>query len=204
MISIKIFQVGYLQTNCYLITSDKTEDAILIDVGGGYNRISAYINEIGKKIVGVLFTHGHFDHILDAYKWQKSGAEIYIGEDDAEMLRGEHSLAKEMGLTLPPVTPDVLLEDKQKIIFGEMIFEVLKTPGHTKGGVCYILNDKFLFSGDTLFYHSYGRTDFYGGDFAELSKSVKRILAIDGDMIVYPGHGEDTTLAEERKFNPLL
>lgn len=204
MVSIKCFQVGYLQTNCYVITEDNSNNAVLIDTGGGFGKITDYLESTGKIAVAVLFTHGHFDHITDAYKWQKCGAELYIHALDAEMLEGKHNLAEEMGLTLPYVKADVIVNDGDVLNFGFIKFKVIHTPGHTKGGVCYELDDKYLFSGDTVFYHSYGRTDFYGGDFNELENSVKKILNTDIDKIIYPGHGESTTIKEEKHFNPLL
>lgn len=204
MIDIKSFSVGYLQTNCYVITDDNSNNAVLIDTGGGFGKIADYLKTIGKKAVAVLFTHGHFDHIIDAHKWQKCGARLYIHAFDAEMLEGKNSLSEAIGLTLPCVKADVILNGEEILDFGFMKLKVIHTPGHTKGGVCYELNNKYIFSGDTVFYHSYGRTDFYGGNFDDLQNSVKKILNTDCDKIIYPGHGEFTTVKEEKHFNPLL
>jgi glyoxylase-like metal-dependent hydrolase (beta-lactamase superfamily II) len=205
MTEIKRFPVGYLQTNCYVVTSDGYDGAVLVDIGGGFGKITDYLAEKGKKAVAALFTHGHFDHIFDAFKWQKCGVKLYISEQDAGLLEnGNGNLASNYGLIIPPAKADFLVKDGDKLVFGDMNFSVMHTPGHTAGGVCYILDEKIIFSGDTLFFHSYGRTDFGGGDFDDISASVKKILALDGDRIVYPGHGESTTLKEERLFNPLV
>lgn len=202
---IKKFTVGYLQTNCYVITTSNSDNAVLIDVGGGYDRVKAYLEKIEKKPTIVLLTHGHFDHILDANKWQKDGAKLYIHEEDAITLSGEHSLAKEMRLKLTPTTADVILRDGDEIQLDELNFKVMHTPGHTLGGVCYVLNDEYIFSGDTIFCESYGRTDFYGGDISVLKSSIiDKIFSLEGDYIIHPGHGESTTLRDEKKYNPIL
>lgn len=202
---IEKFTVGYLQTNCYVITTSNSDKAVLIDVGGGYAKVKAYLEEIEKKPTIVLLTHGHFDHIWDANKWQKDGAKLYIHEKDAITLSGEHSLAKEMRLKLTPTTADVILKDGDEIQLDELNFKVMHTPGHTLGGVCYVLNDEYIFSGDTIFCESYGRTDFYGGDISILKSSiVDKVFSLEEDYVIYPGHGESTTLRDEKKYNPIL
>ena len=205
MVQIKAFSVGYLQTNCYVITTSNSDKAVLIDVGGGYNRLKNYLESINKMPVAVLFTHGHFDHIFDAKKWQDLGAKLYVHSLDAETLTGKHSLAEEMGLKLPITQADFTLSDGEEIVIDDLHFKVIHTPGHTKGGVCYVLNDKYIFSGDTIFYGSYGRTDFYGGSEETLVKSIKdKIFSLEGDYVIYPGHGESTTLNNEKQFNQIL
>lgn len=204
MANIKVFEVGYLQTNCYVITSDKHQGAVIVDPGGGFDSISAYIKSIGKYPEAVLLTHGHFDHIAVLSKFVSEGAKVYIHESDEEMLNGKSSLAYQMGLTLPYVAADVLLKDKDIINFSDMTFTVIHTPGHTEGSVCYLLNDSFLFSGDTLFLESYGRTDFVNGSMEQMRNSLKqKLFTMQKDYTVYPGHGEATTLFYEKKNNPI-
>ena len=202
---IKKFTVGYLQTNCYVITSSSSDNAVLIDVGGGYEKIKRYLDEVGKKPAIVLLTHGHFDHILDAHKWQNIGAKLYIHKQDAMMLSGEHSLAEEMGLKLPVLKADVTINDGEEIVVDDLHFSVRHTPGHTLGGVCYVFNGQYIFSGDTIFCGSYGRTDFYGGNISILKKSIiDKVFSMEGEYVIYPGHGESTDLRYEKKHNPIL
>lgn len=198
---IKRFEVGYLRTNCYVITEDKYDFAVLIDVGGGYDKINEYLNSINKKPKYILLTHGHFDHILDLSKWlNNDGVEVFIHKKDAEMLEGKNNLAKEFGLNVPCVYHYNTVEDGERINCGFCVFTAMHTPGHTPGSSCFITGN-YIFSGDTLFYHSFGNTGFPGGNFEDMSSSLKKLLSISGDKTVYPGHGEETTLVEERAFN---
>lgn len=203
MIEIKTLSVGYLQTNCYIVTDGKF--AVVVDPGGGYEKIKAYLADRGLRCDAVLLTHGHFDHIMALSALKKDGAKVYIHENDEKMLRNEWNLAAEMGLpSLEVVQADVSLCGGEKLVFGEMNFEVIHTPGHTQGGVCYDCNGEYLFSGDTLFAGTYGRTDLYGGSSEALRSSVEKLFAIDGDRTVYPGHYSATTLERERAYNPAL
>ena len=206
MPEIKAFSVGYLQTNCYVITDPSYGGAVVIDPGGGYQKIKSYLEEKGRKATAVLLTHGHFDHILALPNFVADGAEVYIHELDEKMLRNEWNLAAEIGLPpLKEVRADHILNGGETLRFGNMTFKVIHTPGHTQGGVSYDLDSEYIFTGDTLFYRTYGRTDFYGGSVTELKNSVVNVLfALDGDRIVYPGHNENTTLSEERKNNEIL
>lgn len=203
MLEIKALQVGYLQTNCYIISDGKC--GVVVDPGGDYQKISEALKAKGIKADAVLLTHGHFDHILALSALQRDGAKVYIHENDLKMLSdGGLNLSSDFGIPAPePVKPDVILHGGEVLNFGEMSLEVIHTPGHTKGGVCYDLNKKYLFSGDTLFCGSYGRTDFLGGSLKELCNSIHRIFEIIGDRIVYSGHGESTTLNFEREYNPI-
>ena len=201
-IEIKTFVVGYLRTNCYVV-SDRT-NCVIVDPGGGFDTIKQYIDENNFIPCAVLLTHGHFDHILVLDNWKKLGLKVYIHRDDEKMLHNEWNLAKEVGLRdLPVVQPDVILFGGERIVFGNMTFEVIHTPGHTMGGCCFDLNEKYLFSGDTILSSSYGRTDFYGGSADDIKASIKKLFAIKGDRIIYPGHGESTTLEWERISNPI-
>lgn len=201
---IKIVSAGYLQTNCYII-SGAEHKAVVIDPGGGYDKIKSYLAQRNLTVEAILLTHGHFDHIMALAPLKKEGAKVYIHEADVKMLQNKGNLAVQMGLSpLPEIEPDVILYGGEILTFGDLEFKVIHTPGHTKGGCCYDLNKTYLFSGDTLFFRSYGRTDFPSGSSAELLDSIKKLFDIDGDRIVYPGHEESTTLNEERRYNPAL
>ena len=203
MSKIARFVVGLLETNCYVISSEKGEESVIIDPGGNAKAIEEYLNKNNKKPVACLCTHGHFDHILDAKKWQGKGAKIYLHKNDLGLFTEEEETFPGRRLGYPTTTPDVYVKENDSLAFGEMKFRVVETPGHTQGGVCYILDDQYIFAGDTIFLHSYGRTDLGGGDFGKLVDSVNKILRMEGDRVIYPGHGETTTQKEERYFNPL-
>lgn len=201
--TIKVFQVGYVQTNCYVLTKANQEEAVIIDPGGGYQRIINYLKEESKKPTAILLTHGHFDHYLAAKELQDNGAKIYIHKLDEELLTEKQGLASTFGLDVPSVTPDYLFEDNHIITVGGFEFKVIHTPGHSKGSSCFITEDR-IFSGDTLFWKCYGRTDFFGGSTTELKKSLNKLFALEGDYKVYPGHDRTTTLEFERHNNPIL
>lgn len=201
---IIIMPVGVLGTNCYIVGSNAKGCAI-IDPGAQPEKI---VEEIAKAELTprcILLTHGHHDHIGGVKKLTTTYPDIkvYIGEDDLEMLGdGDKSLAM-----FRNATPDEFiikdaesLKDGQEIEVDELKFRVLATPGHTKGGVCFTCRD-VLFSGDTLFRGDVGRTDLYGGDYDVLLKSLKKIYELEGDYVVYPGHGDYSSLEFERKSN---
>lgn len=205
MIKIKIIEVGYLQTNCYILTSENYDGAVIIDAGGGYDKICEYLHKVGKKPTAVLLTHGHFDHILAVSNLAKDGAKVYIHNDDKELLLGKDKFVLDMGLRITPVIPDFLLEDNEILRFGDIILKVIHTPGHTLGGVCFVLENNAIFCGDTIFYLSYGRTDFEGGSIVALKNSIiNKIFTLKIDYTLYPGHGEATSLFFEKQNNPIL
>lgn len=199
---IKKFEVGYLQTNCYVVTADNQKDAVIIDAGGGYEKINEYLAQNNKRAAAVLLTHGHFDHILATKKLQEGGAEVYIHLLDRGMLTNGESLASEMGIEIESFCANHLFLDGDTIKIGELSFKVIHTPGHTKGSSCFIIEDN-IFSGDTLFLGSYGRTDFAGGSMSSMQKSLKKLFDLTGDYKVFPGHMDNTTLDYERKYNPI-
>ena len=200
---IKKFSVGYMPTNCYVLSSDGV--AVIVDPGGGYGSVRAYLEQRGLKAVAVLLTHGHFDHIADVFKWVKDGADVYIHENDASCLYdGRDSLAAMVGLTYPPVRTYSTFSDGQSLRFGDVEIKVIHTPGHTKGGCCFVVNDEFILTGDTVLCESYGRTDFPGGSEKELVESINgKLFTLDKDYLIYPGHGDDTTLKHEKLCNPI-
>ena len=202
MIKTNCFVVGYLQTNCYVVSSDVDNNAVIIDAGGGFKKINEYLIKENKLPVALLCTHGHFDHVLDAKKWEDAGVKIYLHPADRELFYEEEETFPGTKLNYDKAKEVIFVSDGEKLEFGEISFTVKHTPGHTKGSVCYIGKNE-IFSGDTVFFHSFGRTDLPGGDFGEIADSVNLILNTNEDKIIYPGHGECTTIKVERLFNPL-
>ena len=189
---------GPLRANSYIVT-ENGKDAALIDCGG--EEPLAFAKARGLCIDTVLLTHGPFDHIAGCAALQASGAKIGCSKDEVAVINGEENLAKRMGVSVTPFTVDFTFKDGDSFELCGIPFFVIATPGHTPGGVCFLSKDS-LFTGDTLFLESVGRTDFPGGSTSTLISSVKKLFALSGDKTVYPGHDETTTLEHERKFNP--
>ncbi len=198
-LNMKIIRLttGDLQTNTYLVF--EKNEAVVIDPGDDAIKIKNMLKNNGLTCKHVLLTHSHFDHCSSARELQKLGALVYIFNEEAALLKNggclDYLFNKELNLT-----PDVLLRDKQKLSLCEITFEVLHTPGHTAGSCCFIAND-YIFTGDTLFRLGRGRTDFPTGSCDDLTKSLQRIYALNGDFTIFPGHGESTILSYERRNN---
>ncbi|MBQ9486095.1 MAG: MBL fold metallo-hydrolase [Clostridia bacterium] len=191
---------GPLRVNTFFLVNETTGEAVCIDGGENYKAVKRVSEERGFKIKHLLLTHAHFDHIGNAAKIQADGAKVYISVKDAEKLTNGEHLAEKFGRTLEPFTPDVLLLGNETLhVCGENI-KVIATPGHTDGSLTFMFDD-MLFTGDTLFSESVGRTDFPTGNRCDLIKSVQKLFALNGDFRVFPGHEDFTTLSHERKFN---
>lgn len=203
---IEVVQVGILSTNCYVITDEETGLSAVFDPGGEYSEIEDVIGN--KEIKYIFITHGHYDHVFGAAETKRQTcAEIVIGENDAEHLSDIEKCNS--GMRFPKMqeltTADIVVSDGDEFSLGNIKISVMETPGHSLGSVCYILPDeKVIFSGDTLFYHSIGRTDFPTSAPLKMRDSLKKLASLDGDYNVLPGHGPATTLDEERKNNYYL
>lgn len=203
-IQVEKLVLGELATNTYIVTDTESGECAVVDPAIESDELLASIEN--KNVKYILLTHGHFDHIGGAKALkEKTGAKVVIHREDAPALNdGVLSLFKLQypHKSTPKVEADVLVEDGSKIPFANGEISVLHTPGHTRGGVCYIFeSDRVLFSGDTLFKLTAGRTDFKGGNPREELMSLAKIGDLEGDYIVYPGHNEDTTLQFERENN---
>ncbi|MBR3439774.1 MAG: MBL fold metallo-hydrolase [Clostridia bacterium] len=206
---IKLIENEYqMMANCWLVYDEKSNEAAIVDACAFDNRIRTRqeIEALGCNVKYVLLTHGHFDHILGTYGVQQTyGAKVVVHRADAPMLTdAETNLARVNGAenVFNPITPDIIVEDGDSIYLGDTEIKVLHTPGHTKGSVCYIIEDeRTVFSGDTLFCRTVGRTDFPGGSTEELKNSLKKLLALEGDYRILPGHNRETDLDTERVRN---
>lgn len=208
MVEMLTFVQGPIDANNYLLIDENTKDAILIDCSSPDD---AYISEIKKLSINlktILLTHGHFDHILGCNKFHEEfGADIYASQEDIEQVAYAPQMTMTLGgIKIPEVTSvKNIVKEGDKFKIGDVELTAISTPGHTKGGMCYLTNDGRLFSGDTLFRRSVGRTDFAGGSFEQIQKSVReKLFKLPDDTIVYCGHGPETTIGYEKKYNELV
>ena len=194
-------EIGPLAANCHIAVTEKA--AFLIDPGDGMNELDAFIRDTGAKIDYILVTHGHFDHMLGAaHVKEKTGARLVISKGDAAALTDEDTAMVLRGCsvtTFAPVIPDVLFEDAGEEL-SALGITVLPCPGHTEGCVSiWFQNENVIFTGDTLFYRGFGRTDFPGGNMSKLIQSIRTLLRLPPETMVYPGHGESGTMEEIKR-----
>ncbi|MBD7911505.1 MULTISPECIES: MBL fold metallo-hydrolase [Clostridium] len=197
---IKTLVIGAIQENCYIVIDEETMEAVILDPGGNGPEISKVADDLGAKVKYVLLTHGHFDHVgAVEYLADKYKVPFYINEKDEDAI--ENDTTSVFG---PLRKADGHLSEGDTISFGKTSAKVITTPGHTPGGVCFLIEDK-LFTGDTLFQGAVGRTDFPGGNFEDLISGIKtKLLILDDGVEVYPGHGGSSTIGYEKMRNPFL
>lgn len=196
---IKVLPV-FSGSNSYIVTEDG-KDAVVIDPSG--ENVSERLEVLSLNCKYVLLTHGHFDHVGGCKTLADTGAKIYCGEEEKDLIFSPEYLNMFGGVYVPKFEVDKTVKGGEKLNLCGLPVEVMAASGHTKGGVCYIIND-CIFTGDTLFQGSVGRCDLPYGDFNKLSKSLAKLNALKGDYKLYCGHGDDSTLDIERKYNPYL
>lgn len=201
------FEVGPLACNCYIVGDPATKQAIVIDPGGDIERVTTALQEHGLTVTAIVATHAHFDHLLAAESLrQLTGAPFYMHDADKPVLDWyEESGRMFLGLDLgPPPTIDTSAGEGDVLRAGAIELQVIHTPGHSPGSITLASTDA-LFSGDTLFAGSIGRSDLPGGDTQTLLGVIKnKLFGFDDDVAVYPGHGPATTVGEERRSNPFV
>ncbi|MGI6468843.1 MAG: MBL fold metallo-hydrolase [Syntrophomonadaceae bacterium] len=204
---LKRVEVSSMAVNCYIVGCEETNEVAVIDPGGNARGILRVLESNGLKAVYIINTHGHIDHIgANRAIKDATGAKVLIHKNDAKMLTNAVSnFSFMMGrqVTSPPA--EQFIDEGDIIKIGNTVeLKVIHTPGHSPGGIC-LMTDNIIFSGDTLFYGSIGRTDFPGGSYRDLISNIKnKLLCYDDDVVVYPGHGPATTIGFERKRNPFL
>jgi len=195
MVNIAVLPLGAYQTNCYIAWGDGSDDCIVIDPGYAPEQVILEAEDLGKKIDAILLTHGHFDHVGGVRGIaERLGCPVYLHEKE---------LSQPEQMTAGPLYYTDTYGEGDVLRLAGLAIRVLHTPGHTPGSVC-LLAERTLFAGDTLFQNSIGRTDFPGGGFSQMQKSLSRLAAMEGDYRVLPGHGPETTLDAERMYNPYL
>jgi glyoxylase-like metal-dependent hydrolase (beta-lactamase superfamily II) len=207
---IKMFTFGMYLTNCYVVGCEETKEAIVIDPGFDRDveaeEVIRFIDQNGLRVKYIINTHGHVDHTAGNGIMKKAtGAPILIHEDDAVMISGDaKAMSRIFGFhaTSPPA--DKMLHNGDIIQVGCIKLLVLHTPGHSEGGIS-LLGENFVFTGDTLFAGSIGRTDFPGASFEEIINSIKtKLITVPDHFKIYPGHGPASTIGEEKRYNPFL
>ena len=199
-------EVGVIGTNCYVVINEKQKKGVVIDPGGDADQILEKIKQKGITIEAIFLTHGHSDHIMAVDEVREvTGAKVYISEADADMLtKASSNLSVYMGAGREFKAADEFLIDGETITAAGLKFQVVATPGHTKGGICLLCGDT-VFCGDTIFSESIGRTDLPGGSYSQILHSIKtKIMVLPDEMKLLPGHGPATTIGWERRRNPFL
>jgi len=198
---VEMITTGLLSVNTYFLINEETKTCVLIDGGENYSAVKTTAERLGVTITTELLTHSHFDHSGNAAQLQKDGVKVYASYKDGEKLKKGDDLSfgarKKSGFI-----PDGVLYDGDDLVLEGIRIKVIATPGHSDGSLVFEVDD-LLFTGDTLFSGTFGRTDLKSGNFDDIKNSIKKLFALKGDYKVYPGHGEITTLNKEREENEI-
>jgi len=205
MVQVHTLVVGRLQTNCYILASKG--EALVVDPGDEAPRVVRYVNDLKAKLKTIVATHAHFDHVLGVTELKtQTGAPFLIHKDDLETLEAmQERVRMFFGLKVPaPPKVDSFLKEGASLEFGDETLRVLHTPGHSPGSIS-LVGDGYVMTGDALFNQSIGRTDLPGGDFDTLINSIKsKLFGLQDDTMVYPGHGPETSIGDEKLANPFV
>jgi hydroxyacylglutathione hydrolase len=203
---VKSYSDSFFGTNSYLVYHSESKQGIIIDANFEPQKMERMIEQEHVNVQAIFLTHTHIDHIKGLKRLKEvTQALVYVHPAEADIVSGKtKAITVLTGIEYDPVEPDRLLEDGLEIRIGNLVFDVIHTPGHSPGGVTYRI-DSILFTGDALFAGSIGRTDLPGGDYTTLIESItKKILVFPDDYIIYSGHGPITTVGQERRYNPFL
>ncbi len=198
--------VGELAVNCWFLVNEDSKEALVFDPGDQAEKIAGFASEQGVKVAAILLTHGHIDHMGGADTLRKlTGAKVYaLQEEEDLLLDAKQNLSVYIARKVVTFAPDEFLHDGQELTLAGMKLKVYHTPGHTPGGASYYCAEAgCVFSGDTLFHGSVGRTDFPGGSMSAIVRSLReKLFLLPKETVVYPGHGDETSIGYEEKYNP--
>lgn len=204
---IMTFVKGPIDANNYLLCDEKSGEAILIDCSSAEEEYINQIKHSGVNLKCILLTHGHFDHILGVDKFKKVfGIDAYVSKDDLSQVKLVPDMMQMFAGMMPVNISEIkhFVSDGDVFTIGDTKIKAISTPGHTKGGMCYLVENN-LFSGDTLFQGSVGRCDLVDGDFKQIVNSIQnKLFKLPDDVIVYPGHGPNTSIGYEKKYNEII
>ena len=196
---IRKFELGPIGNNVFILSNDKQE-AIVIDTASEMEPVIKYFQDNSLKLLAVLLTHGHFDHTAGVKCLKDLGAKIYMHSSDLHKINEKDKMAQMLGIVVKPFDVDYILDKDQQIQISNFLIDVICTPGHTEGGVCYLI-DNNLFSGDTMFKDSFGRIDFYDSNPDKMKSSLLKLYKLNENITVYSGHGESTSIKREKANN---
>jgi Zn-dependent hydrolases, including glyoxylases len=199
------FPLGIYQANCYVIFDENNFESAIIDPGGDFDILKEFIEKNELTIKYIILTHAHADHIGALTELREyTNAKVCIHEYDSEALQNCNiNLSSMMGKNKIEVKPDIILHDKDELLIGKTLLEVIHTQGHTKGSISIKCND-VIFTGDTLFAGSIGRTDLAGGSYDDIIKSLQKIIRYSDDALICPGHGPSSQIKTEKVTNPFI
>ena len=203
---VKQYIAGPIDANNYLVADEKSKEAVLIDCSEHVQKILDDVKELGLKVKYILLTHGHFDHVMGVNSMKEAlGAKVLINQKDEKQLEMTQTILKTFGIFVEKNPEyDKYIDKNTELKIGDIPIKIFETPGHTEGGLCYLIDGK-LFSGDTLFRNYVGRTDLPGGNYAKLENSIKNVLyKLPEETEVFPGHNELTTIGYEKKHNEII
>lgn len=203
---VKRYIAGPIEANNYLVADETSKEAVLIDCSERVQKVLDDVKEFGLNVKYILLTHGHFDHVMGVNSMkQELGAEVLINKNDEQQIEMTQTILKTFGIYVDKNPEyDRFIDKNTELSIGATPIKIIETPGHTEGGMCYLIDGK-LFSGDTLFKNYVGRTDLPGGSFEKLENSIKNVLfKLPDSTEVYPGHSDMTTIGYEKMHNEII